>query len=44
MILLYHNFTNNARTVFLWGMIFGIGVGRLDDKIFYFLEVSRQKK
>ena len=43
MILLYHKFIKNARSVFLRGMIFGIGVSRVDDKIFYFCNFSSKK-
>ena len=44
MILLYHKFIKNARTVFLRGMIFGIGVSRVDEKIFYVCKFDRKLK
>ena len=43
MLLLYHEFTKNARTVFLRGIFFCVGIRKIDDKIFYFLECSSEK-
>ena len=44
MLLLYHKFIKNARTVFLRGMILWVGVVESDDKIFYFSNFSRKMK
>ena len=43
MLLLYHDFTKNARTVFHRGMILCFEVGMLNDKIFYFSNLSNKK-
>jgi len=43
MLLLYHDFTKNARTVFHRGMILCFEVGMLNDKIFYFLNFGNKK-
>ena len=43
MLLLYHKFIKNARTVFLRGMILCFRVGMLNDKIFHFSNLSSKK-
>ena len=43
MLLLYHKFIKNARTVFLRGMILCFAVGLQNDKIFYFWNLSSKK-
>ena len=43
MLLLYHEFTKNARTVFLRGIFLCVGIRELDDKIFYFCNFGSEK-